>query len=192
MEYLVFLGAIVGLIGTFSYIIEIIKGKVKPNRVSWLMWSIAPLIAAFAAISSGVTLSVIPVFISGFGPFLILIVSLFKKGSYWEIGKLDIICGMISLFALILWYMTKNPVIAITFAIISDFLAAVPTILKSWKYPETESSITFMGGLFSALTSYAAIRTWNFTSVAFATYLVIINIVFILLIEQKRIFKKKG
>ncbi len=54
LHYLVFVGAAVNLFGHFSYIKETLKGNTKPNKVTWLIWSIAPLIATFAAISSGV------------------------------------------------------------------------------------------------------------------------------------------
>ncbi|MNT52511.1 hypothetical protein D3C72_1895390 [compost metagenome] len=155
------------------------------------MWSIAPLIATFAAISKGVTLAVIPVFMSGFGPLLVLIVSFFKKEAYWKISKIDILCGATSIFALVLWYITKNPDIAIIFSIVSDLFAAIPTVIKSWKYPETESSEAFIGGLLSAFTSYLAATKLDFASLAFSTYLIIINIILIILIEKKRILKSK-
>ncbi|MCX8074191.1 MAG: hypothetical protein N2749_01210 [Clostridia bacterium] len=189
MEYLVFVGMIVSLIGTILYIKEVIKGEVKPNRVSFFMWSLAPLIATVAAISTGVTLSVIPVFMSGFNPLLILIVSLFKKEAYWKITKFDLSCGFFSVLALILWYITKNPIIAIIFAILSDFLAAIPTIIKAWKHPKTEASSVYAAGLFSAFTSFAAIKMWDFASLAFPTYLIIANILIILSIERKRFIK---
>ena len=53
MKYLVFVGAIFSLTGTGFYIRAMFKGKARPNKVSWLMWAIAPLIAAFAALSDG-------------------------------------------------------------------------------------------------------------------------------------------
>jgi hypothetical protein len=70
LPYLVFLGAAVQLVGIWSYIKDTVKGDAKPNRVSWLLWSIAPLIGTAAAISDGVTWEVLPVFMSGFGPLL--------------------------------------------------------------------------------------------------------------------------
>jgi len=87
LQYLVFVGAIVGLIGIVSYIKETIQGKTKPNKITWLLWSIAPLIATFAALSDGVKLSVLPVFMSGFGPLLVLLASFVNKKSYWKLEK---------------------------------------------------------------------------------------------------------
>ena len=44
-ERFVFLGALLSLIGNFKYILETVNGRVKPNRVSFFLWSLAPLIA---------------------------------------------------------------------------------------------------------------------------------------------------
>lgn len=189
LKYLVFAGVIVQLIGVSFYIKATLNGSTKPNRVTWLLWSIAPLIAASAAFSDGVRLSAVPVFMSGFGPLLVFLASFVNKNSYWKLEKFDYLCGFFSIIALLLWWITKNPVVAIIFAIISDFFAAIPTLIKSWKYPETETVSVFICAIFNALTSFVAIKMWNFTSLAFPIYLFFINIFMSILILRKKIFK---
>ena len=191
LQYLVFLGAIVQLIGIFSYIKDTLKGKTKPNKITWLMWSIAPMIATVAALSSGVGISILPVFMSGFGPFLVFISSLANKNSYWKLQKFDYFCGAFSILALILWIITKNPNIAILFSILSDASAAAPTIIKAWKHPETESINAYTTGLFNIFTGFFAIQTWNFSSLAFSVYLIISNTLITLFIWRGKIQKQK-
>ena len=191
LQYLVFLGAIVQLIGIFSYIKDTLKGKTKPNKITWLMWSIAPMIATVAALSSGVGISILPVFMSGFGPFLVFISSLANKNSYWKLQKFDYFCGAFSILALILWIITKNPNIAILFSILSDASAAAPTIIKAWKHPETESINAYTTGLFNIFTGFFAIQTWNFSSLAFSVYLIISNTLITLFIWRGKIKKQK-
>lgn len=191
LQYLVFIGAAVQLLGIFSYIKETLRGNTKPNKVTWLMWSVAPLIATFAALADGVGWSVLPVFMAGFGPLLVFIASFVNKNSHWELETFDYLCGFCSVLALVLWGITKEPVIAIVFAIASDGFAAIPTLVKSWKYPETETAAAYTTGLFSALTSFTAIKIWNFSSYAFPAYLVIAETLFILSIYHRKIFKKE-
>lgn len=190
-QYLVFVGAAVQLAGVFSYIKETIKGNTKPNKVTWLLWSVAPLIATLAAISDGVKWSALPVFMSGFGPLLVLLASFINKSAYWKIEKFDYLCGLCSVLALVLWGVTKEPAIAIIFAIASDALAAIPTLIKSWKHPETETVDVYTTGLFNSITSFAAIRIWNFAEIAFPIYLMVINSSLIFSVLRKRIFKKE-
>lgn len=187
LQYLVFVGAVLALFACFSYIRSMFKGEAKPNRVSWLMWSIAPLIATAAAISNGVRWAVLPVFMSGFTPLLIFIFSFVSKNAYWKLTFFDYICGLFSALALALWALTKDPNIAIIFAIASDGSAAIPTLTKAWSHPETENSLPFSAGLFSASTSFFAIQMWTFSSYAFPIYLVTINTLLLSSIYHKRI-----
>lgn len=190
-QYLVFLGAGVGLLGTFAYIRDTLKGETKPNRMTWLMWAVSPLIATGATISKGFSLSVLPVFISGFGPLLVFIASFKNRNSYWKLRKLDYVCGFFSALALIFWIVTKEANVAIFFAVLSDGMASLPTLIKAWGYPETETVSAYLGGFFTSLTSFAAIRVWGFSELAFPIYLLIINSLLIFSVLNKNIFKRK-
>ncbi|MBI5221652.1 MAG: hypothetical protein HY979_02515, partial [Candidatus Magasanikbacteria bacterium] len=74
VQYLVIVGAVAQLYGVSSYIKETLTGGTKPNRMTWLLWSLAPLIGVAAAIFDGVSLfAILPVFMAGFGPLLVFI-----------------------------------------------------------------------------------------------------------------------
>jgi hypothetical protein len=176
LKYLVIVGATAQLIGIAIYIREMLRGKTKPNRVSWLLWFIAPMIGAVAALYEGVRWPVLPVFMSGFGPFLVLVFSFFSPQAYWKLKTFDYVCGFFSLLALVLWGITKEPATAILFAIISDGVAAVPTIIKSWRYPETETPLTYSVGVLSAFFGLLAVNKWVFSAYAFPIYFIIINL----------------
>ncbi len=175
LQYLVILGAAVHLIGIYFYIKNIIKGNTKPNKITWLLWGVAPLIATFAAISNGVRLAVLPVFMAGFGPLVIFVFSLFNKKAYWKIEKFDYICGLFSILALIFWGVTKEPLVAIVFAILSDFFAGIITVKKAWLYPETEIYIPYLTSLFSCLMGFFAITAWVPSQYLFTIYLIFMD-----------------
>jgi hypothetical protein len=186
LEYLVLIAAFASLVAAFVYIHAMFKGETKPNRVTWFMWSIAPFIATAASLSSGVSWAVVPVFMSGLSPFLILIASFLHKKAYWKLSSFDYLCGILSILALVLWYLTREPNLAIIFAIISDATAAVPTLIKAWRNPETESAWPFIVGIFSPLTSFIVATTWMFSEIAFPIYLVSINILLVFSITKKK------
>ena len=71
LEYLVFVAAFGSLLAALVYIRSMFKGQTKPNKITWLMWTIAPLVATAASISNGVGWAVVPVFMSGFSPLLV-------------------------------------------------------------------------------------------------------------------------
>jgi hypothetical protein len=49
--HFVWLGAALSMLGAASYCRETLHGRVRPNRVSWLLWAVAPLIAFAAQVS---------------------------------------------------------------------------------------------------------------------------------------------
>ncbi|MDD3183219.1 MAG: hypothetical protein PHD48_10520 [Alphaproteobacteria bacterium] len=179
LQYLVFIGFAINLYGVFDYVKDTLRGETKPNRMTFALWALAPSIASVAAIADGVTWAVVPVFACAVSDFLILFVSFVNKKAYWKLERLDWICGALSLIGLVLWQVTKNPNIAILFAVFSDFAAAFPTLVKSWYHPETETPSFYVAAGLGAATSFFALENYSFAEIAFPLYLVIIDIVIV-------------
>lgn len=177
IRLLVVLGALANIAGSSVYVADTYHGRSKPNRMTFVLWTIAPLIATVASLSAGVTWAVIPVFVSALCPLFILGASFFNKDAYWELGALDYVCGAFSLIALVLWALTRDPALAVVFSIASDGLAGVPTLFKAWRYPETETLWGYLGGAFSGVTGVLVASQWNIVSIGFPVYLFAICVV---------------
>ncbi len=188
-QYLVIFGALVNFFGSLPYVMDTLRGKTKPNRVSWGMWSLAPVIGTVAALMSGVTWAVLPVFMSGFMPFVIFLSSFWNPNAYWKLEKFDYMCGAASALALILWAITAQPLVAIAFAILSDALAGIPNIIKCWKYPETETGSAYIAGFISALTAIPVIKVWTFAEYGFPIYLIIMSSALMISVWHQKVIK---
>jgi len=189
-ENIIFVGILLNIIGYYFYFKTMFFGQTRPNLVSWFIWMLAPLLGFFFQLKAGAGLSVIPVFMAGFGPFLVLLVSIFRKNGYWKITFLDTICGLLSIIALVFYVLTKNLTVSVVFVILSDGLAALPTIIKSWHFPETESASVYLSGTISQIIGLLIIKEWIFTIYSLGIYFIVANIVIIFSIYRKKIFKK--
>lgn len=187
-EYTIFLSIILWSIGGITYMIKTVKGKTRPNRVSWLVWSIAPMIASYAAIKDGVGWIIAPVFLAWFNPFLIFILSFTHKNAYWKLEKFDYICGALALIALGIYVTTKDAMLTILFSILSDFFAGIPTLKKSWNHPETEDYKIFLFSSISVLISFLSIKSGSFNKLSFSIYLLVFNSTILFAILRKKIF----
>ena len=185
-EFLVLIAASATLIAALVYIRSMFKGQTRPNRVTWLMWTVAPFTATFAAFSSGATWAALPVFMSGLSPLLILSASFLNNRAYWKLTTFDYACGVLSALALVLWYVTENPNVAIVFAIFSDALAAMSTLRKAWLVPKTESLWPFAVGVFSPMTSFLVAPEWTFSEIAFPAYLIAINVLLVFSVLKRK------
>lgn len=181
----IFLGVFLQFFGGLSYLIDTVKGKVKPNRVTWFLWSLAPLIAFIAEVKQGVGLQSLATFIVGFVPLLIFIASFVNKNSQWKLTRFDAICGILSVLGLVFWIITKVGNVAILFSIFADGLAAVPTIVKSYHNPESENDLVYLFGIVNAGIALLVIPEWNFQNYGFPAYLFLLCLTLTLLIRFK-------
>lgn len=173
-EKFVLIAVLFNLFGSIGYAIDTLKGKTKPNRVTWLLWAIAPFIAFSAEISENVGLRSIMTLAVGLGPALIFLASFVNNKAHWKITRLDIVCGALSVISLVLWLITGTGSVAIAFCITGDVLAAIPTVIKSYKAPETESYGVFRNGAISALITMLTIDVWTFAHYGFPLYILLI------------------
>jgi hypothetical protein len=184
-ENFVVLGAVIGLLGGISYIKDTLQGKVQPNRVSWGLWAVAVSIAFAAEISQGVKLQSLTTFVVGFVPLLIFLASFVNKKAYWKITKFDLLCGSLSLIGLLFWWITKVGNIAIIFSIFADLAAGIPTLIKSYKYPESENWIEYMTSFINVIILLLTIKTWGFAYYGFPLYIFLYDFIAFILIRFK-------
>ncbi len=190
-HWLVLLSAVLSLTGSLAYIRDIVRGRSKPNLVTWGLWAFAPLIATGAALSAHADpWATVRIFVSGFAPLLVFFVGLLTPRSYWKLSKFDYVCGVLSLIALGAWLVANAPVASILLAAIADVFATLPTIIKAWKHPETETVYTYFVGLFTASIVIPAIPVWNIENSAFQVYLLIANISLFIVVMRGHFLKR--
>jgi hypothetical protein len=173
--YFAVLGAGINLLGSAGYIWDTLKGRTKPNRVSWGLWAVSPLVAFAAELTQGVKLQSLMTLSSGLVPLAVFVVSFADRKAYWKIKRFDWYCAGLSVLSLVMWLITGEGNIAILFAIGADVLACVPTLAKSYTDPQTESASAFVAGTVASALTLLTISDWTFAHYAFPAYLLVAN-----------------
>ncbi|MGE4352144.1 MAG: hypothetical protein AB7E52_08150 [Bdellovibrionales bacterium] len=170
-----FLGLAFNLVSYGLYIRDMMRGQAKPNKVTVGLWFLQGAIAVGAAWSEGVSWYVLlPVLAGVIGPLGTFILSFVLRQAYWRLGFFDYACGASSLAALLLWYWTQNANVAIALAVLADFMAALPSVFKSWRYPDTESRVAWLLSVFGFGTSLLLFEQFTFAEMAYPLYAVAI------------------
>jgi hypothetical protein len=169
-ENWIYLGTAIGAAGALVYLRDTLRGTTQPNRVTWLLWAVAPLLAAAVELNQGVRLQALPTFMVGFMPLLIFIASFHNSAAVWKVRRMDYVCGAVSVVGTIVWLVTRNGVLAISAAIAADFLAGLPTLFKSWTHPHTETVHSYAGALISMVILLLTVEHWTFDVVAFPLF----------------------
>lgn len=175
--HFVFLGVGIGAIGQALYVADTVRGRNQPNRVTWLLWAVAPLLAFAVEINDHVGLQSLLTFAVGFGPLVVFVASFVNRRSVWKLGRLDYICGALSVGGTIGWVITRQGLVALGAAVAADALAGVPTLIKSWQRPESESASIYIGSFFNAVITLLTMKHISAPVVTFPLYIAVIALV---------------
>lgn len=170
------LSVFAGVLAIFAivpYVKDIIRGKTKPNVVSWFTWSLLLIIATLAAFAAHQPRTALLSLGDLIGTATILILGL--KFGRAKFSWLDGICQIGALAGLLLWFIFNSPTIAIVATIFIDFIAAVPTLRHSWISPSEETWQTFFMLCIASIITLFSLDNLSFTGWAFPVYLLLIN-----------------
>ena len=154
MQALLGIAALVlNLIGYFPYIRDILRKIVKPHAVTWFIWTILTAIAAVNQVLNGGGYSSL-FFIST----TILVTITFLLSLRYGFGKMstiDKLCLILAILLLIYWLTIRETHISTLLAVIIDGIGALPTLIKTYHHPETETYpqwvLAGLGGLLTVL-----------------------------------------
>jgi hypothetical protein len=139
-------------------------------------------------LASGSKWAVIIIFANTIACFLVVLFGVIRKVGIWQGTRYDIIFFSTGLLGLVLWQTLNLPILALLAALLADFCFGVPTILKTWKNPKTETIFPWGMATLSGLTSLFALEIITFTEVAYPLYLFCFDALILLLVL--RVVKK--
>jgi hypothetical protein len=177
------------LVGAGPYIRDIVNKKIHPHVLSWLGWAFITGLGASAMYAEGSTWLAVIVGANTITCLSVVIFSLVAKVAVWKSSKYDSLFFTLGIIGLILWLTLDLPVLALVCAILADFAFGIPTILKTYNEPSTETPFAWSMSTLSGLLSLFAIQTFAFYEVAYPIYLFVFDSVMLLLVLG--IIKKK-
>ncbi len=181
IEFAGYLSGIAILLSFVPYIKDIFRGKTKPEKISWLIWSILGLIAFFSQFAKGASYSLVMIGAQAIGDLFIFILAI--KYGLGGFLKRDIIALVGVGVGLFLWYITKEAAIALFVVIFIDAMGAFLTVIKSYENPATETVsswvLTGIGGLLACI----SVGSFNFILLAFPLYILLASVAILIAIR---------
>ena len=174
------------LLGGGVYLISTLRGKAKPNIVSWSLWGLTALIAFAAQICKGGGLEALVTLAIAVGPLAVTAAAVLKGAQSLRLTRLDVWCLSLAIVGIIFWVGTKDPLLALLMSIVADILASVPTVVKSYLTPQTESAAAYSLSVISMVVTLLTVRQRDVMSWAFPLYILVINLTFVALILLPR------
>lgn len=176
------LSALAILVGAGPYIQDIYLKRVRPHVLSWLGWAFITGLGASAMYAEGSTWLALIVGANTLTCSLVVIFSVLKDVGVWNASKYDLGFFLLGLVGLLLWLTLDMPILALVCAIAADFFFGVPTIIKTYNDPESETPFAWIMATLSGVLSLFAIRVFAFYEIAYPLYLFLFDSLILLLV----------
>jgi hypothetical protein len=184
------IGIIAGILaisGYIPYIYSIITGETKPNRATWFIWTIVGGLLAFSYIAEGDQNSIWLPLCYFLGPLMVALLSL--KYGYAEWSHLDTICIVAATLSIIPWIYADSASTTLIINLIIDSTGAIPTLVKTFREPETEDLVAWLVFFVANTLQLFAISLWNLASL-YPIYLFLLATSMVIFILRGKISRK--
>lgn len=191
----VYVGAALYLLGLIPYLVDTVRGKTAPHRVTWFLWGFIPLVTYVVQVHLHVGVQSFLTLVFGVSPILVLGASVVSRAGSWEITPFDWVCASLSLAGLLTYVVTQRGILSIVLLLVADFAAAVPTLRKSWIDPTSETWTAFASGAASTIVTLLTVHHVDLATVLFPAYIAIQNLVEVAIITGQfgpRLARRQG
>lgn len=171
--FLLVVSVMITVTSVIPYIRDILRGTTKPNIASWITWTLLTLVATIAEFAAGEYTTAIFTSAAVFETLLIVILGL--KYGYAKYSRFDGICQIGALSGFVFWFLFNTPAAAVIAVVTIDLIGALPTVRHSWINPGEETWLTFAMAGIGGLLAIFALTAYNWTSLTYAVYIVLIN-----------------
>lgn len=156
------------------YTISIFRGTVKPNRISWFIWSVIGFAFWLITPDSADQVTKMLTVIFWVNPTLVFILTLFK-GESIKPDKLEKFSLLIGLCAIVIWLIFKNSsgVLPTVIAIAADFCALLPTLRFVISTPDEEAPLAWIFFFLGSFIAIFGIEQYTLESLLLPVYMTI-------------------
>jgi hypothetical protein len=165
--------AALSILMAVPYVRDILYGKTKPERASWIIWTALGGIAFFSQFAKGATDSL---WLTGGQTVAVLIILLLAiPYGVGGLTKRDGIALLAAGFGLLLWYFTKEAAWALLIVIAIDSIGTMLTAMKIYADPGSETLLTWIMSGTSGIFGLLAVGHIEWILLAYPLYIAIAN-----------------
>jgi hypothetical protein len=173
LQTLAVLSVVFFLLASPPYIIDTLKGKTKPERATWFVFSVLGIIAFISQAKLGATWSLVFSGMDTVGSLIVFSLSInYGVGGWTVLDRIALsvaACGV----AVALW--AHQPLIALVGDLLADISGTVLTIYKTFRAPDSETTISWLLVGTGAFTGVLAVGSFNIALLLYPVYIMFAN-----------------
>ncbi len=162
------IAAALSLIALIPYFISTVRGRTRPNRATWWIWTFVGVLIGSSYVCAGARNSAWICISYVVGPLAIALVSISYGEGGWS--RFDRRCLAAAAASAVLWWLFGSPLVALLTNILIDLLGGLPTIRKSWLDPAGEDRAAWLLGFAGTAVNLLAVDRWTFAIAVYPVY----------------------
>lgn len=159
-------------IAILPYIVSIFRGTVKPNPISWFIWSVVGFTFWLVTPEEADEITKMMTIVFMTSPTIVFFITLFqgKNKKPDALEKFSLLMGVI---AIGVWYFAQESsgVTPTLIAIVADLCALLPTLRFVYSAPEEETPFTWVAFFIGSSLGVVAIDTYTLQSILLPSYM---------------------
>ena len=167
------LALLINLLGYVPYVQDIVKGRVKPQRITWGIWAALGSVVFANQVTNGGGWSVVFFGSTAFLTTLVFVLSL-RRGTCGG-SKTDRAMLLEAVALFVYWFLSRDSRTTTLIAVLIDAVGALPTIIKTFRKPKTETYpqwvMAGLGGLFALF----AVAKADYILFVYPLYIIFVN-----------------
>ncbi|MEK7105318.1 MAG: hypothetical protein AAB865_01385 [Patescibacteria group bacterium] len=161
------------LIGYFPYLKDMFAKTTKPHTYTWLIWTITQGTATAAAFYGSANWGTLG--LAGGTVFVIVIFSLSFKYGTKKITRSDTLILILALSAIVMWWLTRNPLLSVLMVAAIDGMGYIPTLRKSWEEPWSETLMFWLAMTVAIILTLLSLGEINWFTAPYLVVLATLN-----------------
>lgn len=170
-------GPIAGCLSVLAfvpYLADTVNRRTKPQRASWMIWSVLGSIALAGQIAEGASASLWFAGVQVSGTLAVFLLSIWL-GSGGFLDRRNCAILGVACFGMALWCLTEDASYTLGITIGISLLGGAATVLKAFEAPDSETSLTWAASFVASGFAIVAIDEMSWVLLAYPVYLLTLN-----------------
>jgi hypothetical protein len=141
------LGILAGIIAVLcspAYLVPVLRGSIRPHPVSWGIWATLGIIGFVSTTVEGGGPATIVLGVTAALQVVVFVLAVTRSGVSVRLAELwPLVPAVIGMIA---WLTARDPLAAVIGVIVSDACGLWPTLVKTWRDPNSEPATQWLIG----------------------------------------------
>jgi hypothetical protein len=181
------LGVLAGAIGvadTIPYVRDILRGRTRPHRGTWLIWGTLAVVVVLSQRADGASWSLIMAATQA-----VLTIGIFTLSIRRGVGGVtrgELVMIAVASAGVAGWLLADEPLVATVCVVAADLIGAALMVPKTFRDPESETLVTFALASVAGAFAAGAVGTLDLSLLLYPAYYCLVNGAIALLIVSRR------